>query len=267
MICHISTLQVAGWLWGLVVSRAQLPLHLAALKSYFLLGRGDFWQGFLLEVGSPLDSIYCRKQYMKQPAGSAQAGALIKYLESNVEQWQGIARLLLSRAYCDMEECLHFLQARQVLQLPPRLSTVDSDLATALQQAAMQSGLESDPLFGTVGLRFVVPNASESPAPADTVSGPGVCHFSVCLRGPACRGKETHPGRLQAGKSKQRLHVPSLDQWDGLQLEYKLQWPLHIILTPEVCCWWACQKVHLQHEPVTIYDHWTASKTSACFCR
>ena len=39
---------------------------------------------------------------------------------------------------------------------------------------------------------------------------------------------------VQAGKGKQRLHVPSLDQWDGLQLQYKLQWPLHIILTPEV---------------------------------
>ena len=30
------------------------------------------------------------------------------------------------------------------------------------------------------------------------------------------------------------LHVPALDQWDGLCLEYRLQWPLHIILTPEV---------------------------------
>lgn len=30
------------------------------------------------------------------------------------------------------------------------------------------------------------------------------------------------------------LHVPAPDQWDGLRLEYKLQWPLHIILTPEV---------------------------------
>ncbi len=30
------------------------------------------------------------------------------------------------------------------------------------------------------------------------------------------------------------LHVPSLDQWDALCLEYKLRWPLHILLTPEV---------------------------------
>lgn len=42
--------QVAGWLWSLVVGRARLLDHMAALKSYFLLARGDFWQAFLLEA-------------------------------------------------------------------------------------------------------------------------------------------------------------------------------------------------------------------------
>lgn len=43
-------MQVAGWLWSLVLGRAQLLRHLAALKDYCLLSRGDFWQAFLLEV-------------------------------------------------------------------------------------------------------------------------------------------------------------------------------------------------------------------------
>lgn len=37
---------------------------------------------------------------------------------------------------------------------------------------------------------------------------------------------------LQAAKTF--FHVPSLDPWDEMKLEYKLRWPLHILLTPEV---------------------------------
>ena len=73
-----------------------------------------------------------------------------------------------------------WLQARRVLQLPPRLSTVDSELNSALQQAAMQSSLELDPLFNNVGLRFAVLDASGDPAAADGVSGHGQA-FLLCM--------------------------------------------------------------------------------------
>jgi gamma-tubulin complex component 4 len=39
--------QVAGRLWELVVRRAELRAHLEALKDYYLLARGDFWDSFL----------------------------------------------------------------------------------------------------------------------------------------------------------------------------------------------------------------------------
>ncbi len=41
---------------------------------------------------------------------------------------------------------------------------------------------------------------------------------------------------MQAASSPAQtgLCLPALDQWDGLCLEYKLDWPLHIVLTPEV---------------------------------
>ena len=42
--------QVAAHLWHLVSVKAQLVQHLHALKAYFLLARGDFFQGFLSEV-------------------------------------------------------------------------------------------------------------------------------------------------------------------------------------------------------------------------
>ncbi len=43
-------MQVAGRLWELVVRRAELRLHLEALKDYFLLARGDFWDCFLVDA-------------------------------------------------------------------------------------------------------------------------------------------------------------------------------------------------------------------------
>ena len=42
--------QVAGRLWQLISEQANLSTHLNALRDYFLLGRGDFLQAFLIEV-------------------------------------------------------------------------------------------------------------------------------------------------------------------------------------------------------------------------
>ena len=47
--------QVTAQLWQLVVVHAELPAHLAALKNYFLLAKGDFYHSFLAEV-SPHNS-------------------------------------------------------------------------------------------------------------------------------------------------------------------------------------------------------------------
>ena len=42
-------------------------------------------------------------------------------------------------------------------------------------------------------------------------------------------------GDPRAGKGKRSLKVPEYDShWDSLALEYKVQWPLHLILSAEV---------------------------------
>jgi len=46
----VANMQVTGQLWQLVVVHAELPAHLAALKNYFLLAKGDFYHSFLAEV-------------------------------------------------------------------------------------------------------------------------------------------------------------------------------------------------------------------------
>ena len=40
---------------------------------------------------------------------------------------------------------------------------------------------------------------------------------------------------LQGAAAKRRLlHVPRYDKWDNVALEYHVDWPLHLLLTPQV---------------------------------
>lgn len=42
-------------------------------------------------------------------------------------------------------------------------------------------------------------------------------------------------GEPRAGRAKRSLKVPDYDpNWDALTLEYKVQWPLHLLLPREV---------------------------------
>ncbi|EIE26424.1 hypothetical protein COCSUDRAFT_58962 [Coccomyxa subellipsoidea C-169] len=88
--------QAAEQLWQLVTVRAELPQHLAALKQYSLLSRGDFYQCFLLE-------------------------------------------------------------SRRMLQLPPRMTTVNTELGRLFQHAAQNSSADSDCFFSNVCIRFAAP--------------------------------------------------------------------------------------------------------------
>lgn len=64
--------QAAGALWRLLVGSAQLADHLAALRKYFLLGAGDFWHAFLLQVSPPDAKVFVtRCMYFATSACSA----------------------------------------------------------------------------------------------------------------------------------------------------------------------------------------------------
>ena len=52
-----DVLQVAGRLWHLVLVRGGLVQHLTALKDYFLLAKGDFYQALLSEVSNKHTSM------------------------------------------------------------------------------------------------------------------------------------------------------------------------------------------------------------------
>ncbi|MCD7454223.1 Gamma-tubulin complex component 4 [Datura stramonium] len=144
----------ASHLWQLVVVRADLNGHLKALKDYFLLEKGDFFQSFLEE-------------------------------------------------------------SRQLMRLPPRQSTAEADLMVPFQLAALKTIGEEDKYFSRVSLRMPSFGIALKPSPVDL---PKV---------------KVNKDGDSMGHPDSSLEV-SLDGWDGISLEYSIDWPLQLFVTPEV---------------------------------
>ncbi|RZC22975.1 Gamma-tubulin complex component 4-like isoform D [Glycine soja] len=155
--CAVDSVQAvaASHLWQLVVVRADLNGHLKALKDYFLLAKGDFFQCFLEE-------------------------------------------------------------SRQLMRLPPRQSTAEADLMVPFQLAALKTIGEEDKYFSKVSLRMpsfgitVKPSLLDLPKPTSSVDGSSGASLSNALS------------------------EMSVDGWDGIALEYSVDWPLHLFFTQEV---------------------------------
>ncbi|KAE9589461.1 hypothetical protein Lal_00000563 [Lupinus albus] len=144
----------ASHLWQLVVVRADLNGHLRALKDYFLLAKGDFFQCFLEE-------------------------------------------------------------SRQLMRLPPRQSTAEADLMVPFQLAALKTIGEEDKYFSKVSLRIpslgITVKSSQLDLQKATSSTDGV-------------------GASISSASSEM----SSEGWDGITLEYSVDWPLHLFFTQEV---------------------------------
>ncbi|TKY52512.1 Gamma-tubulin complex component 4-like [Spatholobus suberectus] len=155
--CAVDSVQAiaASHLWQLVVVRADLNGHLKALKDYFLLAKGDFFQCFLEE-------------------------------------------------------------SRQLMRLPPRQSTAEADLMIPFQLAALKTIGEEDKYFSKVSLRM--------PSFGITVK-------SSLLDLP--KATSSLDGSSGASLSNASSEM-SLDGWDGIALEYSVDWPLHLFFTQEV---------------------------------
>ncbi|XP_038879485.1 gamma-tubulin complex component 4 homolog [Benincasa hispida] len=144
----------ASHLWQLVVVRADLNGHLKALKDYFLLAKGDFFQCFLEE-------------------------------------------------------------SRHLMRLPPRQSTAEADLMIPFQLAATKTTSEEDRYFSRVSLRMPSFGVKVKSAQGDPKEKPFI---------------DGNPG---GALSNLPLDM-SLDGWDGVALEYYIDWPLQLFFTQEV---------------------------------
>ncbi|KAL1156407.1 hypothetical protein V6Z11_A08G089900 [Gossypium hirsutum] len=131
---------------SLVVVRADLNGHLKALKDYFLLAKGDFFQCFLEE-------------------------------------------------------------SQQLMRLPPHQSTAEIDIMVPFQMAAIKTISQEDKYFSGVSLRMP--------------------SFGITVKSSQVDLSKT---KTNADGSSET----SLDGWDGIALEYSVDWPLQLFFTKEV---------------------------------
>ncbi|XP_074268390.1 gamma-tubulin complex component 4-like [Silene latifolia] len=96
-------------------------------------------------------------------------------------------------------------ESRQLMRLPPRQSTAEADLLVPFQLAALKTISDDDKYFSRVSLRM--PSA-------------------------------VNPSQVDVTKSKVLLASSStaadLDGWDGITLEYSIDWPLQLFFSQEV---------------------------------
>ena len=101
-----------------------------------------------------------------------------------------------------------FDEAANLLSAPPRPATAEADMIAPFAQAALKSSARDDPLVANFRLRFRPEGDAREP--------------------------QTEPpeGSEYASSSPvDGYRVPSFDGWDALELEYRVPWPLGLLLT------------------------------------
>ncbi|XP_051130924.1 gamma-tubulin complex component 4 [Andrographis paniculata] len=104
-------------------------------------------------------------------------------------------------------------ESRQLMRLPPRQSTAEADLLVPFQLAAIKTIGDEDKYFSRVTLRM-----------------PGVIVKSSHVELPKARAHSDGDSGVPSDAS---VRTP-IDGWDGIALEYSIDWPLQLFFTQEV---------------------------------
>ncbi|KAG6513454.1 hypothetical protein ZIOFF_023784 [Zingiber officinale] len=104
-------------------------------------------------------------------------------------------------------------ESRQLMRLPPRQSTAEADLMVPFQLAALKTVGDEDKYFSRVSLRMPSFGINVSTSQVDLKTK------SVAMTIPS-QGKTSSES--------------SVDGWDGMALEYSVDWPLQLFFTQEV---------------------------------
>jgi gamma-tubulin complex component 4 len=101
-----------------------------------------------------------------------------------------------------------FDEAANLFSAPPRPATAEADMIAPFAQAALKSSARDDPLVANFRLRFRPEGDAREPK------------------------TEPPEGSDYASSSPvDGYRVPSFDGWDALELEYRVPWPLGLLLT------------------------------------
>ncbi|KAL6513044.1 Gamma-tubulin complex component 4 [Orobanche minor] len=129
-----------------------------------------------------------------------------------------LLNLLHKRCHCgvpELQTCIQrFLEeSRLLMRLPPRQSTAEADLMVPFQLAAIKTIGEEDKYFSRVSLRM-----------------PGITLKSSHVELPKPKAYSDGDSGINSDTSMEM----SVDGWDGIALEYSVDWPLHLFFTQEV---------------------------------
>ncbi|KAL8530985.1 hypothetical protein ACS0TY_007843 [Phlomoides rotata] len=104
-------------------------------------------------------------------------------------------------------------ESRQLMRLPPRQSTAEADLMVPFQLAAIKTIGEEDKYYARVSLRL-----------------PRITVKSSHLELPKAKAYSDGDLGIQSDTSAEMF----IDGWDGIALEYSVDWPLQLFFTQEV---------------------------------
>ncbi|XP_021906800.1 gamma-tubulin complex component 4 [Carica papaya] len=216
---------LTDWHLGFHISLDMLPeyIHMRVAESILFAGKAIR----VLRNPSPAfrfqDSVY--HQQVTEASQKSQASTERFLFQNNpLLDDEVIGEELLPQPEADKIEnmlqdlkCQCFLEgSRQLMRLPPRHSTAEADLMVPFQLAAIKTIGEEDKYFSRVSLRMlsygitVKSSKVDLPKPKAYVDGnSGVAHLSTSSD-------------------------VSLDGWDGIALEYSVDWPLQLFFTQEV---------------------------------
>ncbi|URE26794.1 Spc97 / Spc98 family [Musa troglodytarum] len=109
-----------------------------------------------------------------------------------------------------------FLEESQLMRLPPHQSTAEADLMVPFQLAALKTVSDEDKYFSRVSLRMPSFGINMTTTQVDFP-----------------KLKSNADGNLVPLQGR-TLAESSLDGWDGVALEYSVDWPLQLFFTQEV---------------------------------
>lgn len=106
-------------------------------------------------------------------------------------------------------------ESRQLMRLPPRQSTAEADLMVPFQLAAIKTIGDEDQYFSRVSLRMPSFGVAVKPSQVDLPKAKSYTDGDLAV--------------LLDSSSEM-----SLDGWDGIALEYSIDWPLQLFFTQDV---------------------------------
>ena len=129
-------------------------------------------------------------------------------------------------------------EAGGLLRMPPRGAGAEAALRPHFAAAAAKSTAADDPLFGHLRIRFrVEPPSPGAAAAAASVHAPAAAPAAQQTQGQAhasaADATAAAAAAWAASAADMASRLPSFDAWDGICIEYAVDWPLGLLLAPE----------------------------------